>query len=151
MKQTLIESGLALIIGLILGIIIRGYFVHKVVVTQTTNHFISKPDSIYVNSDHIIIKYIPSKPDTVILTHDITNVSHKDTLHYTSYKTFSDSNGTYNIKGYAIAPIDSFALDVISKIRMQTVTVPMKWYSKFEFGYIAGLATALILLIFKVI
>ncbi len=157
-KSGLIIAGLILIIGGIIGFWIHGLFIPKQVNVPTVTHFASAPDSVHSSkpdSVRYIIKYIPSKPDTTKPV-KIPSVQQGDTnkakvTEYTSYKSFSDSNGVYDIIAYALCPVDSFALTVNHLIIEKDVPIPVPFYEKFTFGYITGILTVTILLILKVI
>ena len=147
MKQNLIIISLSIIIGLILGWFIHGLFIPKNISTPQVNHFAGVPDSTHSKPDSIIVltKYLPSKPDTVKIAFVPTQ---RDTIspkviHYSSYKTFKDSLGSYDIIGYALAPIDSFALTV-THLNMKTVTVLSK--NSFLYGFGTGIAFTTILI-----
>ncbi len=150
MKQNLIIISLSIVIGLIGGYFLRGLFVPKNVVTPQVEHFVGKPDSVSSKPDSIIVltKYLPSKPDTVKIQFVAPASVQGDAIspkvtHYTSYKTFKDSLGTYDIIGYALAPIDSIALTVIH-FNMKTVTVLSK--NSFLYGFGTGIAFTTILI-----
>ena len=155
MKQNLIIISLSIVIGLIGGYFIRGLFTPKNIVTPSVVHFVSVPDSIYVNNNRIITKYVPSKPDTVKIQFVAPAVTQGDTIkpkviHYTSYKTFKDSIGIYDVIAYALCPVDSLALTV-THLQMKSVTVLSK--NSFLYGFGTGIAftTILIYLLTRII
>ena len=147
MKQTLIIISLSIVIGIIAGYFIRGLFIPKNVSTPQVNHFAGVPDSTHSSKPDSIItltKYLPSKPDTVkiLFVRPMQGSTTPRIIHYTSYKSFKDSLGSYEIIGYALAPIDSFALTV-THLNMKTVTVLSK--NSFLYGFGAGIAFTTIL------
>ena len=147
-KLLLIVVILSFILGGLTGYLI--FYKKPVIIPPTTVVFSGKPDSVKINT---IIKYI-SKPDSnrpnqtsttgqiqpETPRHDTTKPNSKL---YTSYKTFSDSLGSYDVWASGSAPVDSMGLTAhhfAMKLLPETNKV-----APFLIGYAAGIVSAVII------